>query len=1164
MTEYVTLNFPVVGAVDVPKKYAEVGREDEAYQFVVDQLAQQLKESGTEIPFGLAANIAQERTAASSLVGLAEMGTELVEGTFAEGLFGEDKRKTSPEVDFMAAVLEKTNPWSTIYGQAAGMGKDPIMIPTKVFGLLKLGGTATEAFLQSVLQGTFSGLVEPERKEQGRDLLSNTEEGATMGAILGIPFAIVAKRMGMSPKELTEAIETMSDTEVQKVADEVNTEILRLESPETFDARKIAEDTTAELEATAPAGRIEEIKAEQQAALRAEGIVDEQGVLRPETDGGEEYRALKNQFNSDVNKMFAEAEQKAKDRQTASLAEMRIIANNLPPKGERLALDGRIKNLENDVAKLDTERQNLLKLRKQQTRVQKSAGQKRIDAINATRIEKVKALEDARKTQAEIARREGIASDYARYEQTGELPARIKELEFKDPRVKQNGQPTRDFETPSMLGEVGKLPTKTQAYDGATNRDLIPEQPLPEAVMPQRPAEGVGRVERVIPANKRQATPEEVQAMQQAEVDRMEAPAAPLNGKVKATPTPTIERGKPRNKIIAGVDYALGNMITRMRNISPRTAQRMTEYDYASQSKTGRRLKEAEQFSKLYRDMPKERQSQINAALMSEKFNEAMALMSPEMRKEFMKVRKVLDGLTKEAKDLGIKFPEIKNYYPRHVKEGQLDNLRDALGRDVNSEIEANWAKFAKDNGLKSVDEIEATKKTEIADQTIRGIYQTDDLGKVIFQKERTLEYVDPKLEPFYDDAVDSLLRYVENSTRTLERARFFGRYRDVARMTDGSPEISTESIGKVVQEAIELGEITNSKQVDELVKLLQSRFKGETNVPSKLVGGIRDLGYIDTIGDIISALKQLEDLGQSARKFGIGNTIAAAFGKKDITAVDLGIEHAIAHELQRGRGTAKLLHRVFNMSQFNRIDRLGKETIMNAAYRKHIAEVKTKAGEARFRKKYQDQLGDRMDETIRDLRNGTVTENVKFLAMNNLGELQPYNMSNMPQAYSDMSNWRVVYMLKSFTLKQWDVIRREVVQEAMKGNIDEAAKNMFMISTYMMASGVTATTMTDLILGREVRPEDIPDRALWSLLGVLGMSKYMWDRYVGRGDIADGAVNMLAPPMGTTTLPYRAAAEAFKEEPNWGKFLKDIPVIGTFVYNRYGGGAEKYNERLD
>jgi hypothetical protein len=236
----------------------------------------------------------------------------------------------------------------------------------------------------------------------------------------------------------------------------------------------------------------------------------------------------------------------------------------------------------------------------------------------------------------------------------------------------------------------------------------------------------------------------------------------------------------------------------------------------------------------------------------------------------------------------------------------------------------------------------------------------------------------------------------------------------------------------------------------------------------------------------------------------------------------------------------------------------------MNAAYRKHMSMVKTKAGEAKFRAKYKDQLGDRMDATIRDLRNGTLTENVKFLALNNVSDLQPVNQSNMPPLYSDLAGGRIAYMLKSFTLKQWDVVRREVVQEAMKGNVDEAAKNMFMISTFMMASGVTATTMTDLILGREVRAEDIPDRALWSLLGVFGMSKYMWDRYVGRGDISEGAVNMLAPPMGTTTLPYRVAAEAFKEEPNWGKFLKDIPVLGTFIYNRYGGGAEKYNERLD
>lgn len=1172
MTEYVTLNWPVLGKIDVPKKYAEVGKEDELYQYVVDQTAKKVTEGGKELPSGLAASIAHDRAATSSVVGAWEKGAALVEGTPLEGMFGANGRKTSPEEDFIYAVTQKTNPIASTYGDFAGSMKDPVMIPARFLNLLKVGGTFVNTVLQSTLQGGFAGLLEPERAEMGRDIMTNTEQGAMFGTLLGVPFGIVAKRMGVSPQQLLKDMENMTDAEVQKIADDVNTEVLRLESPETFDARKSAEDKMAEAQASGSADRMQQVFEEQQALLKAEGIIDENGVYRADTDGGESLRALKNEFNRSVNAEFDRLVQIGKDRQTAALNEMRAIRNNMPSLEERAKLNGQIKNLEHDIQKLDLERQNLLRMRKERgattaKRNERSAGARRIEAINVQKTSVEQELAKAKQRQVDIAKMESISSDLGRYENTGELPVAIKELGFDDPRTKPKLNVTRkdkQFETPEFLaGTEGKLPTKKQAYAGVSNRDLIPEQPLPEGVMPQRPAEGVGRVEKVIPANKRQATPEEIAAMQQAEVDAANAPAAPLQGQPAVQAKP-LEQGKGRNIIAKGLDYALGNIITRIRTLSPRVAQRMTEYDFATSSKTSKRLQLSEEFSKQYRAMPKERQTQINSALMSSDFATAMKYMSPEMRKEFMNVRKVLDEITKEAKDLGIKFPEIKDYFPRHVKEGQLDNLRRALGRETNSEIEANWADYAKRNGLKSVDDLDAAKKIEIADQTIRGIYKTDDLGKVIFQKKRSLDYVSPELEQFYDDAVDSLFRYVENSTRTLERARFFGRYKDVARMTDGSPEISTESIGKVVQEGIEKGEITNSEQVNELVKLLQSRFKGETNVPNKLAGGIRDIGYIDTIGDIISALKQLEDIGQAARKFGIANTIAAAFGKKDITAIDIGIEHAVAHELQRGRGTAKLLHKVFNLSQFNRIDRLGKETVMNAAYRKHMSMVKTKAGETKFRAKYKDQLGDRMDETIRDLRNGTVTENVKFLALNNIGELQPINMSNMPQAYADMAGGRLVYMLKSFTLKQFDVVRREVVQEAMKGNVDEAAKNLFMISTFMMASGVTATTMTDWILGREIRAEDLPDRALWSLLGVFGMTKYMWDRYFGRGDVADGFYNMLLPPAGTATLPFRAAGEAFKEEPNYGKFLKDVPVLGTLLYNRLGEGAEKYNERLD
>jgi hypothetical protein len=36
------------------------------------------------------------------------------------------------------------------------------------------------------------------------------------------------------------------------------------------------------------------------------------------------------------------------------------------------------------------------------------------------------------------------------------------------------------------------------------------------------------------------------------------------------------------------------------------------------------------------------------------------------------------------------------------------------------------------------------------------------------------------------------------------------------------------------------------------------------------------------------------------------------------------------------------------------------------------------------------------------------------------------------------------------------------------------------------------------------------------------------------------------------------------KDDPNLEPALKGIPIVGPMFYNWFGGGAEKYNERLD
>ena len=115
-----------------------------------------------------------------------------------------------------------------------------------------------------------------------------------------------------------------------------------------------------------------------------------------------------------------------------------------------------------------------------------------------------------------------------------------------------------------------------------------------------------------------------------------------------------------------------------------------------------------------------------------------------------------------------------------------------------------------------------------------------------------------------------------------------------------------------------------------------------------------------------------------------------------------------------------------------------------------------------------------------------------------------------------------------------------------------------------MTAANTGTQVVKDMILGREVRPDDIPERSLWALLGVFGFNKYLSERYLQQGDIKGAVSNVIFPATTLIESTFELGATAFEDEPNYPEAMKGIPVVGTLFYNWFGGGAERFNERLD
>ena len=610
------------------------------------------------------------------------------------------------------------------------------------------------------------------------------------------------------------------------------------------------------------------------------------------------------------------------------------------------------------------------------------------------------------------------------------------------------------------------------------------------------------------------------------------------------------------------LDKYLGTLSTRVRNISEPVFGRLRKYEFNTHVKTQKVLTEVEPFLKGMSELAPAVKNRLAGYLYNGNTKAAEGLMkasSPQMYESF--VNQVKNTITRTGDELlesGHTFQKVDNYFPRLVKD--YDGLRASLGKAEQGKI----TKALKDYAAKkdvAVSSLSSTERSEVIDLTLRG-YNMDPSGnKPRFLKPRTMRTVPPEQLQYYASPEESLSMYLRGSVDDIEKRKFFGK--SVEESSGGITD-PDKSVGTFIDDELARGAIPAGREAD-LTELLKSRFVGGAQSPNEVNSFLRNTGYMGTIANPISALTQLGDPAISAALKGFRNTISSMFGTKLVKLIDLGLENVLTKELGGDVSkTATALSKMLKGTGFATVDRLGKETYINASLKKATSLVKSKKGEQAFRKRQGKIYGDELEGLVTDLKAGNVTDNVKLYLFNELADIQPIALSEMPQGYLDSPNGRILYMLKSFTLKMYDVVRREIVKEWTQGNKGTAIKNAGLLSGYLTVANTGIQTSKDMLLGREVRPEDLPSKSLWSLLGVLGLNKYTSERYLERGDIKGALVNTLVPATPLIDAVVTLGKELPKDDPNLEPALKGIPVVGPMLYNWFGGGAEKYNERLD
>ncbi|MFO7890679.1 MAG: hypothetical protein R6V04_10110 [bacterium] len=614
-------------------------------------------------------------------------------------------------------------------------------------------------------------------------------------------------------------------------------------------------------------------------------------------------------------------------------------------------------------------------------------------------------------------------------------------------------------------------------------------------------------------------------------------------------------------KIGKALEHYLTPVSTRLNRISPAIKDRVRRYIYDTMNVSNNYRKRVEPFLVKMKKLHPGDRKVLDLALKNRETKLIDEIIkSYGMKEDYDRVRKLLDSMWKEAESVGIEMGFLKDYFPRTIrdKDGLLNELR---GSD-------NWNMFqeainAKQKKLdRPLTEVEVVK---LIDQILQG-YTPGLSQKPGNIQNRAISKLDRNLDRFYYPSSESLVRYIDAITEAITARKFFGKHLQA----DGSQIDADLSIGAVAAEMFADNKI-NAQQQQELKELLAAIFRPGHAGPIASI--FRNVEYIDTMGSISSAITQIQDISFAMHNAGIFNALTSYLDvlqknirrRGDLIKMeDLSI-NKIAHEFAEPSKSAKVVEAVFKSTGLTFMDRLGKETLINASFKKMKKQAMKESKS--LRDKLKPIFEKETSSVIADLKAGKVSENVKYLLFNDVANMQPIALSEMPEAYIRAKNGKLLYMLKSFYIRQVDVFRKAAFADiknakGKKAKV-EAVGRLARLAGAFFAMGVASDTIKDLVFGRDISPDALEDSAIDNIWKIMGLSKYQsWQfREKGGWEVMQ---KMVTPPARILETTWRDFHRWQKDDLSLetSEAIGSIPHGGKLYYWWFGGGKEKTKKR--
>ena len=627
---------------------------------------------------------------------------------------------------------------------------------------------------------------------------------------------------------------------------------------------------------------------------------------------------------------------------------------------------------------------------------------------------------------------------------------------------------------------------------------------------------------------------------------------------------------------LSKIDPLIRPIVSRMEDINKHLGNRMQKFELDQNLLRQEYVDRIQPFAEHYKLMTPATQKTLQRLTSNEKTMPKAYEMLEKLQKqddrfagvvgEFTATRKALDDLHTLQTENGIKLDYRKEYVPRvmdydkymksfgkkppsrlkKMEEEALDKKIDELSSQM--KLNAKTGNVGSGRLLTgSKVELDAMEKAEV----LRDYFERRapaGSGKMGHQKGRTIDAITGENQQYYSDMLDGLHDYVNNATYKVTRNRFTGK---------GAGGMEKSIFADITAHA--------GDRAQEAMDLVGKRLAGGERKVGRKTNIARNFIYATTIGNPWSTITQLGDLGMNAYRNGLINTVSP-FGAK-VKLKDFGLND-IAAEFTDAGAMKGAMDKLFRGTGFKQLDIALKQNNMRGALRQAKKQLANKGSKSykKFIEENRPYFEGETDDLVNALkRNDMENENVKLFLFTRLSKTQPISLSEMPEIYLNHAAGRLGYALKTFTIKQLEVVRADILRKlAKKDTMKEGMQNAARLAVLFGGGTTGINTAKDFMLGR---PVDIEDSAMDAAMQNIGISRYAI--YKGKNDGLQGFLGaVLTPPAPILNEALKVAFSDDKEETlekQSGEMLKYVPGVGKDLYWRVGAGVEKSKkQRLD